>query len=354
LRGLRISFLVLDEYKDMRPDLLDTVLPALTDFDAPLLVIGTPADTEGHYTQLSRESQVDPLWRYFERPSSTNPFLKPEVLEREKRRLVSRGDEDTWIREYEAKFVPGGKRAIFPMLTKERHVRPYAYLKYEILQRPNAWRFIVALDPGTASTFAGVLGAVNSYTGQVRILDEIYAQSQAETSIGVIYPRIQQKMKELWDEDEDWTTVADCAASWAINELFHQFGVTAWPSDKEQNKKADGLGLIKDLLNSDSLLISDRCEKLFWEATNYTLNKQGQPVKANDHALDSLRYLLGISHMSIFDRGPLPPAPLPVDNTPLREPRRAWTPQEDMANMHASLWHDAGNYLMDELDDSDY
>lgn len=337
LRGLRMSFLVIDEFKDVSPALLDTVLPALTDYDAPLLVMGTPPEVENHYTALAKEAQTDPLWAYFKMPSSTNPHLKPEVLEREKARLTARGDADVWMREYEAEFVPGGKRAVFPMFSEQEHVRPYHQLWAEVQKHVSQWNFYVGLDPGTASVFSGGIAAINQYDGRVRILDEHYANTQGDTSVGRFWPLLEAKLHEAFpqykDDDENQLyIVVDEASAWTRNELLDRFGITTWPTQKALNKKAEGISLIKDLLHSRTMIISDRCVNLIREIKGYRLNEQGLFVKKEDHCLDQTRYILGMANYTVAQH-PAPPPPATLTVGQRDDPRRAFTPEEDMRNV---------------------
>lgn len=330
-RGLRMSFLVIDEYKDCDPLLLDVITPSLKDFDAPLLVIGTPPDAEDHYTQLAAEIRADPESRYFQMPSTGNPYLKPEVLERERLKLVARGDEDVWRREYLAEFVPGGKRAIFPMYNDKTHVAPYAAMHAEIRRTFGQWDFFVAADPGTASVFAVLLGAINRFDRRVFICDELYETNQLETSVGRVWPRVNAKLQELAPDhlrDESPIIVVDEAAASVRVELLDRFGVNSWPTRKAQNSKLDGLSLVKDLMLSKKLLLSDRCKDLSAEIRGYMLNKQGQPLKAKDHAIDALRYLLGVANYTAEE------AAVPLERPPLTlgeidDPRRGYSMEED-------------------------
>lgn len=330
LRGLRMSLLCVDEYKDARPELLDVVTPSLTDYDAPLLVIGTPSDAEDHYTKLAEEARTDPAWRYFQMPSTGNPYLKPEVLERERLRLIARGDEDVWRREYLAEYVPGGRRAIFPMFDG-KHIAPYAAMHAEIRRSFGQWDFFISADPGTAGAFAVLLGAINRFDRRVYIFDEVYETKQLETSVGRVWPRVQSKLRELAPDhllDEPPIIVVDEAAAAIRVELLDRFGVNSWPTRKAQNSKLDGLSLCKDLMLSRKLLLSDRCVDLAAEIRGYMLNKQGQPLKGRDHAVDALRYLLGIANYSAAE-AQVPAEPRPLTVGEVDDPRRGWTPADD-------------------------
>jgi hypothetical protein len=336
LRGLRMDFLVLDEFKDISPSLFDTVSPSLLDYDAPCMIVGTPPEVEGHYTSLANEAMHDPFWRYFKMPTLANPHIKPEVVEREKARLEARGDADVYVREYLAEFVPGGKRAVFPFVTADR-LRPYAEMWGQIYKNFPQWNFCAALDPGTASVFAGLIAAVNPYKGLVYVMDEVYVTQQAVNSIGKVWPQFQRKMDEVYKpdhpNDDQWYVTVDEAATWARNEILDQFDIASNPTNKAANRKAHGISLIKDLLTSDKLIISDRCQELLHEMKIYVLDKQGQYIKKNDHLIDSLRYLLAAANIGFTDQ-PLPMTDIErAKNTPLEERRHAFTPAQDLEEL---------------------
>lgn len=345
LRGLGFSLLIIDEIKDVKPDFLDTIRPTLIEHKAPLIIAGTPPEVSEHpFWELEKTAQSSSEWAYFHATSYDNPYLDPVEIDKERAALEARGDLDVFMREYMAKFVPGGRRAVFSVLTDERHVRPYAMLWSHVHKKLGHWQLVCSMDPGTASVFAVLLGAVNTYTGQVRFLDEIYATQQAETSVGRIWPEVVRRMKEIyWPEnaydENQWYIVVDEAAAWARNELLDQFGVATTPTQKSLNKKADGVGLLKDVLRTDRLAISDRCVNLLREMKGYMLDKHGYFVKGNDHQIDNARYLLHASNYTFQHSEPPPDVVHEPDDR-----LHVITPADDWAEMFGTE-HEP--YLMD-------
>ena len=69
MRGVSLSYLVMDEYADMKPDVWELILrPALADYSAPALFIGTPMG-RNHFYDLYRNAEIgdDPdfaAWHY--------------------------------------------------------------------------------------------------------------------------------------------------------------------------------------------------------------------------------------------------------------------------------------------------
>ena len=188
LRGLSCHLLLVDEVKDLKSDVIDTILKAwLVDYDSPMVLAGTPPEVAEHpfWTRVN-EAQTSPDWRFYHGTSYDNPHLKREVLDRERAGYEKRGDIDIFMREFMAQYVPGGKRAVFPMLTQE-HIYPYGTLLNKIRRHGDQWLYYATMDPGTASCFAVTLHAVNPYKGYDYVMDEVYEQQQSETSVGKMW-----------------------------------------------------------------------------------------------------------------------------------------------------------------------
>jgi hypothetical protein len=153
-------------------------------------------------------------------------------------------------------------------------------------------QWIVSADPGTHTCFAVLFAALNPYTRKLYILDEIYETDQRQTSVSVIGKRIINKKYGLYAK-ADWYQCYDEAAAWFQNEMVDQFDDGWVPTSKALNKKEQGLGLIKDMLLADMIIISDRCKSTLREMLNYVRDKKGKIPKENDHEIDNLRYILG-------------------------------------------------------------
>lgn len=329
LRGLRASIICADEIKDFRPEALDVLTPCLIDEDGPMVLSGTPPEIAEHYFwDLVNTAKKDPDWGYFHGTSYQNPFLKKEVIDKERIKLETRGDADVFAREYLAEFVPGGKRAIFPMLNAE-HTVPYSVLWGKIHKNFYQWQFYATCDPGSASTFAVTLGAINPYKGDVYIMDEVYITQQTENTIGQIWPKVMKAMKEIYDpdpEDEQWLVTIDEAATWARNEILDQFQTPSFPTRKASQRKQEGISLLKDLLLKKKLFFSDRCIETTKEMKAYMLDKRGNFIKSRDHAIDTLRYKLAAANYTVQESD-APPERQPI---PEDERKRAYTVHDDL------------------------
>jgi hypothetical protein len=300
-RGINPHAVVYDEFKDHHPRFHEGMEPNLAPFKAPLVVIGTPPDTEfNHFFSLEDSIRQDPGdGKTIRMPTWKNPHIDKSWLEKMKARMIARGDYDVWLREYEAKFVKGGKNHIFPMLG-EKHQCLYENKVPEIKGRYKDYDLVIAADPGTASCFAVLFTAVHRYNKSVIVLDELYITSTMESSVRKVWSRIKSKMEEVMQVSDIWIKVYDEAATWFQNELMDitHGEVFFAPTNKKLNKKEEGLSLIKDLLLFDKILISERCENLYTEMSNYIKGENNKIPKKNDHLIDCLRYALGACHYS--------------------------------------------------------
>lgn len=81
LRGVGLSFVVLDEYASMRPEVWEQILrPTLADVKGDALFIGTPAG-KNHFYDLFIEADNDEEWETFSYLSTDNPFLDSKEIE---------------------------------------------------------------------------------------------------------------------------------------------------------------------------------------------------------------------------------------------------------------------------------
>lgn len=305
-RGTQPSCAVYDEFKDFHPQFHEGMGPNLAVKRAPLLIIGTPPRVDARnyvqYLQLADECKARTDSLFMCRPTSDNPVISKEWLNSEKEKLTARGDLDVYFREYEARMVSGGKRAIFPMFNRDTFARPLHQIMKEIEHDKRKLEWFVVLDPGTTTCFAVLFGAIHPYTKKIYLLDCIYEKSQANTSVMQIFPRILDKVELLYsnsDISDDWFRVIDEAAAWATTEILNQCSVFFHPTQKSKNKKEDGVSLIKDVMLQEMIVMSDTLEPFFYEMENYISDDLGRIPKKNDHLIDCFRYLLGHANYDV-------------------------------------------------------
>jgi hypothetical protein len=297
LRGIKPDLVIYDEFQDHIKEFdVEVMRPNLIAKQASLLVFGTPPKRDGYYYEFKRQilnaiKDGDETRMYLQLPTSTNPKINKAELEKIRKALIAQGDEAVWKREYLGEDCIGGAEMIFPLWSRERHVKPHSFLTTILRATANECRFAWISDPGSTSTFACLFVAYNPYTCQLFILDEIYAQDRRETHTKAIWDVARVKMQELRPNLSDWRKVCDEAAAWFRHEMSANFGVSVAPSRKRKHNKEDNISTIKMLqAQEDCFFVSERCKKFIWEIENYVTGPEGDMPDMDDHLMDCLDY----------------------------------------------------------------
>ena len=139
--GLSPHIAVYDEFKGFNHRWHTEFAPNRTANDATFVFIGTKPRAGNknmeQYNEILNYALKNPNeWAVFERTTWDNPLNhRTEIkaaIEAEIRQLIARGESDVVQLEYYSKVVPGGKKAIFPMLEKTKHVQDHDSIMREI------------------------------------------------------------------------------------------------------------------------------------------------------------------------------------------------------------------------------
>jgi len=311
--GLDPNIVVYDEFKAFNSRWHTEFNPNRIANNAPLVIIGTlpkvgdsnkdEYESIFEYAKTDKKRSAVHIYSTFDNPILTrDPELKAAV-DHEIEILRARGEEDVIQREYYSKIIPGGSRAVFPMLA-ETVIKPQHSMIEEVSRDVTKLEWFCVTDPGTTTCFAALIGCINPYTRKIYILDEIYEKDQNMTSVRMMYPRLELLMRKYnpgGNIHDEWLKVFDEAAAWFANEVMQQYGVYFTPTEKHIHHKDAGLSLIKDILIHKLVDISDGCEYLFREMRSYAKDDKGNIPKRNDHLIDCFRYLLGASNYNMVE-----------------------------------------------------
>lgn len=115
LRGVGLSYVVLDEYASMKPEVWEEIIrPTLSDVEGGALFIGTPAGKNHFYKlflEAKKPSNADD-WFAYTFKSVDNPFLNPKEIKAAKRDM----SRTKFKQEYEASFASAGGSTLNPEL----------------------------------------------------------------------------------------------------------------------------------------------------------------------------------------------------------------------------------------------
>jgi len=311
--GLTPHIAVYDEFKAFNHRWHVEFAPNRAAKAAPLVIIGTkprPGNKNmDQYNEILEYANTNPKeWYVAERTTFDNPInhlpAQKQIIEQEIKQLIARGEEDVVQLEYYSKVIQGGKKSIFPMFDKRTHVFSHFDLMKELENDLKRLEWYLVADPGTVTCFGALLVALNPYSKQIYILDEVYVTDQKATSTRRIYPHMEAKCLSLYpgsSVDLDWDKTADEAAAWYMNEVLDQYHVYFKPTNKNHNKKEEGLSLIKDQLIHKLVKISDRCVNLCKEVEGYAVDDRGNIPKRHDHVIDCWRYFNAAANYNMHE-----------------------------------------------------
>lgn len=334
LRGVKLRGLVIDEIASIRnwEWLWSEVLrPTLTDYEAPTIFISTPKGFN-HFHELYQQGQTESenykSWKF---TSYDNPYIPKEEIDNAKKELT----ENTFYQEYMADFRKY-TGLVYKDFNRDFHV-------IEPFSIPEEFKIFRCMDFGstnpTACLWIGVDGDENWF-----IFNEHYETGQ---TIDYHAGRINSFLVGRSIQ----STYGDPSGAQWINE-FAQRGIYITPANKEVGtnfnswvrfgiekvseklKKIPGHAVHiggRTLLDTGqgepALFIFRSCENTIREFETYRwkeksvtqaqdLNEPDVPDKANDHAMDALRYFV-VSYTK--------PAPVYI------------APKEDVSNKNWSL-----------------
>lgn len=312
-RGIKPKGLsVYDEFKDMRPEFIDAYDPNRAAFDSPAIYIGTPPEFHNHFVDYAEKARKNHGrgWFYLHAPTSVNPYISKAWLDRKHRELIEAGDEETWLREYEAIFVKGGKRHIFPQFLRYKPKSLSALIPKDM----NRWQMVVHFDPATTSTFGVLFSLFNEYTRKLILVDEIYEQLMENMTTRKIWDRVDEILKPWFDKGMRPARVHygyDEAAAWFMNETTEaRPKIWLQPTKKHEFGREEGISQVRDIYNKGNIEVADHLTKYIWEMENYIKDENSKIPKINDHQIDNSFYTLQLLGYDQLEKDlPKPPDP---------------------------------------------
>jgi len=299
-RGVEPHIVVYDEYKDHKDGFRESMEANLEVYNAVEMFIGTPPDHQNHFTVMAEEIKNDPDGFFIEAPSVEGPVYSTESgkqkLQKLKDKYTKLGDLSFYYREYEGKFVRGGKGTIFPMFNKDKHTVSEDNLRELMFKDRHKLQWYSITDPGSTTCHATLLAALNPFNSTWYVLEEIYETNPQETTTRRIWPRVEANVNKWYPElpisDPRLYKGYDEAAAWFRLEVQDSYGdIGLTPTNKKLSDKGNGISLIKDQMLEGKILINENCKWFIWEIEQYVKDKNGNIPKENDHLIDVMRYL---------------------------------------------------------------
>lgn len=307
LRGVKLKGLVIDEIASINnwEWLWSEVLrPTLTDYAAPALFISTPKGFN-HFHKLyisgvGAAKNSDSVYKSWTFTSYDNPFIPKSEIDQSKKELT----EDTFGQEYLAQF-----KSYVGLVYKTFDESIHIIKPFDI---PEHWNIYRGLDFGSTNPTACLWIAVDRDDNWF-VVDEYYETGQTiDYHVGMINAnQFSKNVRNTWGDPS--------GAQW-IKE-FSDRGVYVTPANKELSTTYSkwvsyGIDRVQEKLKTrwghfvealgqkdlPTLFVFEKCVNLLREFNTYRwreksntqatdINEPDVPEKANDHALDALRYV---------------------------------------------------------------
>lgn len=276
LRGQQFDLIVLDEVASMRNfwvNWQEVLIPTLTFRKGGAMFISTPKGFN-HFYDLYNTELTDKDFKSFHFTSYDNPYLSPEELENTK----AKSTPDRFAQEYLASFQKTSG-LVYKEFNREKHL-------YDTL--PGFDSKVIKIG-GVDFGYRNPAAVIEIYFNgeQLWVEDEWYKRERTDIQIAE-YVAL-RKFREVYPDPEN---------QGAVEELRRK-GVNVKEVNKGRGSVQSGIQMIRELLNRGDLFINKKCVNLISEFEMYSndddkveRNENENPIKANDHALDALRYAI--------------------------------------------------------------
>ena len=304
LRSLNAGLVHIEEASGISRSIYDQILTRMRDHQTidKLVVVCSNPDMgwirDVFYNNTPRKNPKHPehqnynpnittyIWR-----SHQNPFLPKDFIDN-----ISKGKPEWWKKRYIDGSFEHAEGMVYPSVSK-------AIIPTQ--QVNDKWERAVALDHGLRNPTALLIAAIDEQKGEVHIFREYY---KANTLV----PDHAQNIKATLEEckvtagntrfmviDPSAKNKTDPINGKSVQSLYQEYGLYFQPAN---NNIEAGILKVNAYIEKGKLKIHDTCPNLIRELQGYRFpdlemdsqekNLKENPIKANDHAADALRYLL--------------------------------------------------------------
>lgn len=280
LRGQAFDFLGIDEVASMKrfwANWEEVLRPTLTDRKGTAMFTSTPKGYN-HFYDLCNSELEDKDFKTFHFTSFDNPHLPKDELESAKSTL----SPERFEQEYLASFQKT-EGLVYKEFSRDKHLYDELPWRDPHFQLP--FKKYGAIDFGFRNP-AVVLDVRFDQNETIYIEDEWYKTGR--TDIQVAEYVAASKFEAVYPDPEN---------PGAIEELRRK-GVNVREVVKGKGSIESGIQSVREMLVRGTLKVNRRCVNLISEFETYSYDEESdkddteKPVKANDHALDALRYVV--------------------------------------------------------------
>ena len=285
LRGVGLDYVVLDEYASMKSNVWNEIIrPMLTDTKGRALFIGTPQGKNSLYELWQKGQEHKDNFSSYLYHTIDNPAIDESEVLLAKNSMP----EIVYRQEYEASFEEY-HGLCYPMFNPKEHIiKPFDLKPY--------WKIYRSIDYGYRNPFCCLWLTIDD-DGIIYVIDEHY---EALQGIKHHTDRIKQRNYQIETSYIDPSCFSHNREKngmpYSIAMELMDEGVLAYSASRSERNV--GIAKVGEMLQQGKIKIFENCYNLIREFPEYRWkdtmnddeNSPEQPVKKNDHALDSLRY----------------------------------------------------------------
>lgn len=283
LRGQLFDLVVLDEVASMRnfqSSWNEVVRPTLTDRKGEALFISTPKGFN-HFYELFNAQERDSDYKSFHFTSYDNPHIPGEELDKARQEV----GETRFSQEYLADFTKM-EGLVYKEFDRKVHVMTPEFEK-QFVKPENMVEKLVGVDFGFTHPCA-VMTAYRDHADNYYVMDEWYETGKTEDQIADYVQAL--GANKVYPDPESPSAIA----------TLKKRGVNVREVIKGKDSVKNGINKVRELLRANKLHISASCVNLLFEFETYSYPDDVKgisenPIKENDDALDSLRYVIMMS-----------------------------------------------------------
>jgi len=284
LRGMGLSFVVMDEYAQMKPNVWQEIMrPMLTDTKGKALFIGTPKGKNALYELYLKGQRKEDGFSSYRFTTSQNPFIEQYEIDSAKQEL----NERYFKQEYEASFEEY-TGLVWPEYNERTHV-------IEPIELPEYLETLGAIDPALSGTTAALYAKIG-LDGAIYITGEYYEQNKRVSEVS---DSIRGKVKSWYIDPA--SKIKNHPKDGQLYSMFDEFGDNGIYPNTAENDVNAGLNRVAEYFKSNKIKIFSTCKNLIYELERYHWAEEREtttgimkpvPYKSLDHACDCLRYLV--------------------------------------------------------------
>lgn len=286
LRGQAYDLIVLDEVAQFRNFLTnwqEVIRPTLTDRKGEAIFISTPKGFN-HFYDLYNLQDTDKDFKSFHYTSYDNQHIPSEEIDKARQELT----EDRFAQEYLADFRKT-EGLVYKEFDREKHL-------FDDYSKIAVTKIFGGVDFGTTNP-AAVMEVKKDRDARFFVGPEYYKSGLTDSAIADYVAALN------WNECfPDPESASGC-------EELRRRGVNVRDVIKGKDSVRNGINAVRELFKANRLFIHRSCVNLIWELETYSYpdrkpmhNEEENPIKENDHAVDSLRYALTMEPISVASK----------------------------------------------------